>query len=81
MSDPAMPLAMRLMAVFGTRPEVSAANAVRLLNLASVRDANGAILCKPTRYSPQTLASPRADAEKLWNLTTQLAQRHGLELP
>jgi hypothetical protein len=81
MTDPAMPFAMRLMGMFGTTPEVSAANAVRLLNAASVRDANGAILRKPTRYSPQLLMNASADAEKLWGLTGQLAQNLGLKLP
>lgn len=81
MTDPAMPIAMRVMGLFGTSPEVSAANAVRLLNAVSARDANGAILRKPTSYSPQRLASTSADAEKLWEFTSRLAKQRGLDLP
>ena len=81
MTDPAMPFIMRLMARFGTSPEISAANSVRLLAAASARETNGAVLQKPARYSPQPLALDLADANKLWGLTGRICQAHGLKLP
>jgi NAD(P)-dependent dehydrogenase (short-subunit alcohol dehydrogenase family) len=81
MAQPEMSLVMRLMGLAGTTPEVSAMNAVRLLTKASAQDANGAVLRKPKRYSPQSLALDPAACEKLWNITGELAHRHGLTLP
>lgn len=81
MTDPAMPLAMRMMGWFGTTPEVSAQNAVRLLCSASARPAHGAVLRKPKHFTPQPLALNPDDAAKLWHITTELAQQRGLTLP
>src|SRR5271167_2891292 len=81
MSDPAMPLVMRLMGAFGARPEISAQNAVRLLTLDSACDANSAVLRSPNRYSPERLAQSSAQAAKLWDITTRIAAQNRLMLP
>lgn len=80
MSDPAMPLVMRIIGLFGTSPEVSATNSVRLLTEVAARDANGAVLRNPKRYSPDRLSLDAADAAKLWELTGRLARERGLTL-
>lgn len=81
MADPAMPLIMRLMGLFGTQPEISARNAVRLLTTADSREINGSILRQPKHYRPEALALDPAAASELWQRTTQLAQERGLLLP
>ncbi|MHC0053923.1 SDR family NAD(P)-dependent oxidoreductase [Actibacterium sp. D379-3] len=81
MSDPAMPFIMKAMGWFGTRPEVSAVNAIRLLTDADVRHANGAALRSPKKYKPEPLAMDPAKAARLWSITTTIAQDHGLSLP
>jgi NAD(P)-dependent dehydrogenase (short-subunit alcohol dehydrogenase family) len=81
MSDPSRPIIMRLMGLFGTTPEKSAVNAVRLLTDASSADANGAVLRNPKRFSPEPLALDPADAAKLWAITGQTAARGGVTLP
>jgi hypothetical protein len=80
MSDPIMPLSMRLMGALGARPEVSAQNAVRLLTLTSARDANGAALRSPKKYSPERLVGDAAQAVKLWDLTARIAAQNHLSL-
>ena len=81
MSDPLMPLIMRLMGAFGAPPEVSAKNAAMLLTRASARDANGAILRKPKRYLPERLAQDPVKAAALWDITTHIAALKALTLP
>jgi hypothetical protein len=81
MTDPAMPFIMRLMGRFGTTPEFSAANSLRLLAEVSASDAQGAMLRKPDRYRPQPIALNAADAARLWELTGRLAGQRGLALP
>lgn len=73
MSDPAMPLIMRLMGLFGTAPEASARNAVRLLTEANAQDARGAVLRNPKTFRPEPIALDEAKAAKLWAITTDLA--------
>ena len=80
MSDPAMPLFMRLMGRLGTTPEQSAKNAVRVLTQESADDAKGAILKDPKVYAPEPLDMDPAKAARLWALTTQLAQDRGVDL-
>lgn len=81
MADPNMPLIMRLMGLFGTSPEVSAVNAVRILTAASARDVNGSSLRKPKTYSPTPLSLDPTRAVQLWELTSKLAAERGLKLP
>ncbi|AYM14712.1 MULTISPECIES: SDR family NAD(P)-dependent oxidoreductase [Agrobacterium] len=81
MSDPSMPLVMRLMGLFGATPEKSAENAVRLLTDASAAGTNGAMLRNPKHYSPEPLALEPADAARLWAITGQIAARGGVTLP
>jgi len=81
MSDPSMPLVMRLMGAFGARPEVSAENAVRLLTQASIKDADGAVLRAPKRYRPERLAMDSAQAARLWEITRAIAETKRLTLP
>lgn len=81
MLDPQMPLIMRLMGRFGTTPEKSATNAVRLLTQRSAADANGAVLRNPKQYHPEPVAMDRAETARLWDITTELAAQHGLQLP
>ncbi|WP_051926516.1 SDR family NAD(P)-dependent oxidoreductase [Pantoea sp. 9140] len=81
MADPRMPLAMRLMGQFGTTPEVSATNAVRVLTQASAQGLNGAVLRRPKRFEPQALQFDSGDAARLWDITTELAAQRGLRLP
>jgi len=81
MADPRMPLAMRLMGQFGTTPEVSAANAVRVLTQASAQGLSGTVLRRPKRFEPQALQLDSGDAARLWDITTKLAAQRGLRLP
>jgi NAD(P)-dependent dehydrogenase (short-subunit alcohol dehydrogenase family) len=81
MTDPNMPLIMRLMGLLGTRPEVSAVNAVKLLTCAAAENAKGSILRKPKQYSPERLSLDPARAARLWDLTGEAAAARGLKLP
>ncbi|OAN52599.1 hypothetical protein A7Q26_07275 [Sphingobium sp. TCM1] len=81
MSDPAMPLIMRLMGRFGTTPELSARNAVGLLTEASARGAAGTVLRNPARYAPEPLILEAQEAAKLWDITTSIAGQGGMALP
>lgn len=81
MSDPVMPLSMKLMGLFGAPAEVSAANAVRLLADDTVAAANGGVLRNPKRFEAERLTLDGAKAAKLWAITGDLAAKHGLALP
>jgi hypothetical protein len=81
MMDPNMPLIMRLMGVYGAKPEVSAVNAVKLLTCASAEVVDGAILRKPKHFKPERLAVDPIRAARLWELTGQMASERGLRLP
>lgn len=81
MLDPRMPLSMRLMGRFGTTPEVSAANAVRVLTQTSAHGLSGTVLRRPKRFEPQALQLDSRDAARLWDITTELAAQRGLRLP
>jgi hypothetical protein len=81
MADPAMPRVMRLMGLFGARPQAAAVNAVTLLTKASAVDADGAILRNPKRYHPEPLALDPAAATKLWTITERIALKGGMTLP
>lgn len=81
MTDPEMPLIMRLMGRFGTTPELASRNAVTLLTTDHPDNLKGAIVPKSKQYNPQPLALNPDDAEKLWAITTEIARSHGLDLP
>jgi len=80
MADPLMPLSMKLLGLFGTTPEVSAVNAVRILTQASPADLDGVVLRNPKRFEPEPLAMNSDAARKLWALTGDIAAKHGLSL-
>ncbi len=80
MLDPKMPLLMRLLGLIGTKPELSARNAVTALTKASPLDAKGAILRKPKLWLPEPIAFDEAKARKLWDITATLAEEHGVIL-
>ena len=80
MLDPKMPLIMRILGMVGTKPEISARNAVTTLVKSSAGGANGAVLRKPRAWTPERLAFDPAKAAKLWDITTQLAADHGVTL-
>lgn len=81
MQDPKMPFIMRLMGMFGTTPELASRNAVTLLTTADASGLKGVIVPKSKEYAPQPLNRDAADAAKLWDITTRLAQQKGLQLP
>jgi NAD(P)-dependent dehydrogenase (short-subunit alcohol dehydrogenase family) len=81
MSDPSMPLVMRLMGLFGSNAETSAVNAVTLLTEVSAAAADGAVLRNPKRFHPERLAFDPAAAAKLWTITEQIARNGGMTLP
>ncbi|WP_404478831.1 SDR family NAD(P)-dependent oxidoreductase [Novosphingobium sp. BL-52-GroH] len=80
MADPRMPVIMRLMGKFGARPEVAAANAVRLLAAAVPEAPSGSILRNPAKFAPESIALDPAKAARLWEITTRIAAEHGVEL-
>lgn len=81
MLDPKMPFIMRLMGRFGTTPELASRNAVTLLTTADASGLKGVIVPKSKVYAPQPINRDAADAAKLWDITTKLAQEKGLILP
>lgn len=82
MADPSMPPAMRWLArLFGTTPERSAMNAVRVLTARAAADVAGAKLTKPKQYLATPIALDANLAERLWRHTTELAARASLTLP
>lgn len=81
MRSPQMPLIMRAMALVGTKPEKSARNAVRLLTDSAPLERKAAILRRPGRFElAPFVAVPVAEAERLWDITTDLASHHGVVL-
>jgi NAD(P)-dependent dehydrogenase (short-subunit alcohol dehydrogenase family) len=81
MSDPRMPLLMRILGRFGTTPEASAVNIVRALTAHSATEIAGAKLPKPKRYVAERIALNPGDAEKLWSITSGIAASGGVALP
>ena len=80
MLDPKMPLIMRLLGMIGTKPEISACNAVAALAKASASDARGSVLRKPKAWTPQPILFDAIKAAKLWDITTSLAAQHHVRL-
>lgn len=80
MLDPKMPLIMRILGMIGTKPEISARNAVTALVKSSASDARGVILRKPKAWTPERIAFDPAKAAKLWDITTLLAAERGVAL-
>lgn len=81
MTNRNMPLAMRVMGYFGTMPEISAANDIKLLTVPSALNANGSVLFEPKAYSPESLRLDPAKAARLWDMTGELARQRGIDLP
>lgn len=81
MQDPAMPLIMRAMGWFGTTPEKSATNAIRLLLDDAPPALRAGFLKNPKTFEPGPFDVPAAEAARLWDITTQLAGARGVDLP
>lgn len=81
MTDPQMPLIMRLMGRFGTTPELAARNAVTLLATESASPLKAVIVRKSKLYNPEPLQLNDADAARLWDITTDIAAKAGVVLP
>lgn len=81
MLDPRMPLLMRLLGLIGTKPEMSARNAVTALVKGPTSNLKGAILRKPKQWTPEPIAFDKVKARKLWEITSNLALEHGVDLP
>jgi NAD(P)-dependent dehydrogenase (short-subunit alcohol dehydrogenase family) len=81
MLDPKMPLFMRLMGRFGTTPELASRNAVTLLTTDDTTNLKAAIVPKSKSFNPEPINRDAGEAAKLWGITTDLAQSHGLNLP
>jgi len=81
MSDPDMPFIMRLMGRFGTTAELASRNAVTLLTTANATNLKGAIVRKSKVYAPEKIMLDQRDANRLWQITTDIAGEHGLTLP
>ena len=80
MQDPAMPLIMRIMGRFGTTPEKSAANAIRLLLDERPPAMKAAILKNPKAFKPEPFDVPADAALRLWDITTAIAAERGVGL-
>ena len=81
MSDPRMPLLMRILGKFGTTPEASAVNIVRALTADSAAEIAGAKLPKPKLYIPKRIALDPNDAANLWTITSEIVSNRGFTLP
>lgn len=81
MQSPDIPLVMRVMGWFGTSPEKSARNAIRLMLDAQRPDARAGLFRKPGSFTAEPFALPAAEAARLWDITTGLAARQGVTLP
>jgi NAD(P)-dependent dehydrogenase (short-subunit alcohol dehydrogenase family) len=81
MSDPRMPLLMRILGRFGAAPEASAVNIVRALTANSASEIAGAKLPKPKLYAPERIALKSDDAAMLWSITSEISTSRGVALP
>lgn len=81
MQDAGMPLIMRLMARFGTTPEISAQNAIRLLLDPQAPAMKAALYKSPKKFEPSPFGVPATEAARLWDITTRLAAAKGVVLP
>jgi NAD(P)-dependent dehydrogenase (short-subunit alcohol dehydrogenase family) len=81
MQDPNMPLIMRLIVRFGTTPEISAQNSIRLLLDAAPPAMKAALYKNPKKFTPSPFAVPAAEAARFWDITTEIAASKGLVLP
>lgn len=80
MADPDMHWIMRLMANFGTKPETSAQNAVRLLLSSQSPEPRAGLLKHAGKYVISPFDHPQEEAERLWDTTTTLAAKYGVVL-
>ena len=81
MTNPEMHWIMRAMAVFGTTPEKSAQNAIRLLLSSERPEPSTGVLKSSSKFKISPFDHPREEAENLWNITTKLAEGQGIALP
>jgi NAD(P)-dependent dehydrogenase (short-subunit alcohol dehydrogenase family) len=81
MTSPDMHWIMRFMAKFGTTPEKSSQNAIRLLLGRDRPEPAKGLLKSPGKFVISPFDTPAAEAERLWGLTTEIAAKHGVTLP
>lgn len=82
MQDPNMPFIMRLMARFGTTPEISASNIVQYLKLEAIpaKERFG-IMWDPKKLVISPPQQPEDKAKKLWGITRSISVDKGVPLP
>jgi NAD(P)-dependent dehydrogenase (short-subunit alcohol dehydrogenase family) len=81
MTDPEMPFIMRLMGRFGTTAELASRNAVTMLTTANTDELKGGIARKSKVYAPEKIDLNAAEAQRLWQITTDLAAKYDMTLP
>lgn len=81
MSDPRMPLLMRIMGRLGTTPEASSVNIVRALTAGSAAGIAGTKLPKPGSYRTERIDLGSDDAATLWSITSDITSSRGVVLP
>lgn len=81
MSDPNMPLLMRILGWFGTKPEIAAKNVVTFLEASSIGEADRfGVMYDPKKLKVSHPGMDEEKAAKLWSITYNLAKEKGVEL-
>lgn len=80
MTDPNMPLIMRILGFFGTTPELASRNAVHLLTAKDRSQLKSAIVRHSKKYEIEHLEMDSVESEKLWDITTAIAKKCGIDL-
>ncbi|MBL1419940.1 MAG: SDR family NAD(P)-dependent oxidoreductase [Alphaproteobacteria bacterium] len=78
MSDPKMPLLMRLAVKLGTTAEIGAKNSIAILTCENSDNLKAVKLPSAKRFTPKKLAYNKTDAENLWVKTLALAREKKL---
>jgi NAD(P)-dependent dehydrogenase (short-subunit alcohol dehydrogenase family) len=82
MQDPEMPFMMRVMAKFGTTPEISAKNIVQYLRLKTItKTEKFGIMWDPKQLVISQPTQPQDKAKKLWDITSRISADRGVPLP
>jgi NAD(P)-dependent dehydrogenase (short-subunit alcohol dehydrogenase family) len=81
MTSPDMHWIMRFMARFGTTPDKSAQNAIRLLIGSDVPQPAKGLLKNPSKFAISDFDTPQSEAAALWDITSNLARDRGVTLP
>lgn len=81
MTDSEMPFLMRLMGRFGTTPELSAQNIVKVLGSSKIADEERfGIMWDPKKPQISKPVFPDDKAEKLWEITSRISGEGGVAL-